>query len=96
MARPIATRWRWPPESCARLAVEQRARGRGSSAALADAFASISALARFAQLAAPKRHVLAHRHVRVERVVLEHHGDVAVLRRHVVDHACRRSRSRRR
>ena len=25
MARPIATRWRWPPESCARLAVEQRA-----------------------------------------------------------------------
>ena len=25
------------------------------------------------------------RHVRVERVVLEHHGDVAVLRRHVVD-----------
>ena len=29
--------------------------------------------------------VLAHRHVRIERVVLEHHGDVAFLRRHVVD-----------
>ena len=32
-----------------------------------------------------ERHVLDHRHVRIERVVLEHHGDVAVLRRHVVD-----------
>ena len=29
--------------------------------------------------------VLRHRHVRVQRVVLEHHGDVAVLRRQVVD-----------
>ena len=32
-------------------------------------------------------HVLAHRHVRVERVVLEHHRDVAILRRQVVHHA---------
>ena len=31
--------------------------------------------------------VLAHRHVRVERVVLEHHRDVALFRRHVVDAA---------
>ena len=31
-----------------------------------------------------KRQVLAHRHVRVKRVVLKHHGDVAVLGRHVV------------
>ena len=30
---------------------------------------------------------VAHRHVRVERVVLEHHRDVAVLGRHVVDDA---------
>ncbi len=34
MARPMATRWRWPPESCARLAVEivgeiERRRGLG-------------------------------------------------------------------
>src|SRR5690606_22305317 len=32
-------------------------------------------------------HVLEDRHVRIERVVLEHHGDVPVLRRHVVDDA---------
>jgi hypothetical protein len=31
--------------------------------------------------------VLGHGHVRVQRVALEHHRDVAVLRRHVVDHA---------
>jgi len=30
--------------------------------------------------------VLPHRHVRIERVALEHHRDVAVLGRHVVDH----------
>ncbi len=40
-------------------------------------------------LAGPEREldVLAHRHVRVERVALEDHGDVAVLRFHVVDDA---------
>ena len=32
-------------------------------------------------------HVVGHRHMRIERVVLEHHGDVALFRRHVVDHA---------
>jgi hypothetical protein len=31
-------------------------------------------------------HVLAHRHVRVQRVALEDHRDVAVLRLQVVDH----------
>ncbi len=35
----------------------------------------------------PVGHVLAHRHVRVERVVLEHHRDVAVLRLEPVDDA---------
>ena len=34
----------------------------------------------------PEGHVLEHGHVRVERVVLEDHRDVAVLRRHVVHH----------
>jgi hypothetical protein len=46
---------------------------------------SIPALG-LAQLEA-EGHVIIHRHVRVERVALEHHGDVAVLGRHVVDHA---------
>ncbi len=32
-------------------------------------------------------HVLPNRHVRIERVVLKHHRDVAVPRVHVVDHA---------
>ncbi len=32
-----------------------------------------------------ERHVVEHAHVRVERVVLEHHRDVALLRWHVVD-----------
>ena len=35
--------------------------------------------------AQPERHVFEHRHMRVERIVLEHHGDVPVLWRHVVD-----------
>ena len=33
----------------------------------------------------PERHVLERRHVRVKRVILKHHGDVAVFRRQVVD-----------
>ena len=33
----------------------------------------------------PELEVLADGHVRIERVVLEHHRDVPVLRRHVVD-----------
>ena len=33
----------------------------------------------------PERHVVVDGHVRVQRVVLEHHRDVAVLRRQVVD-----------
>ena len=42
-------------------------------------------LGEFAQLQA-EGHVVEGRHVRIERVVLEHHGDVAVLRRQIVDH----------
>ena len=31
--------------------------------------------------------VLAHGHVRIERVALEHHGNVAITRRQIIDHA---------
>ena len=34
-----------------------------------------------------ERHVVADRHVRVERIALEHHRDIAILRRDVVDDA---------
>jgi hypothetical protein len=30
-------------------------------------------------------HIFEHGHVRIERVVLKHHGDVAILRRQIVD-----------
>src|SRR5947199_248586 len=43
------------------------------------------ALFEFAHLQA-ERHVVIHAHMRVERVVLEHHGDVSVHRRQFIDH----------
>ena len=61
---------------------------------LADAGAAL-VLGRAGELER-EAHVLADGHVRVERVGLEHHGDVALLGRQGVDHACRRWRSRRR
>ena len=33
-----------------------------------------------------KGHVVGNGHVRIERIVLEHHGDVALLRRETIDH----------
>ena len=62
-----------------------RGRGRGSRPR-ACTRSSISRLRRAAQLER-EAHVGGDRHVRIERVVLEHHGDVALLRRQVVDHA---------
>ena len=34
----------------------------------------------------PKGHVLVHRHVGIKGVGLEDHGDIAILRRYIVDH----------
>ena len=81
IARPIATRWRWPPESWAGL--RSRCCSRSRMRAASSTFLAISSLGG-AQLQR-EAHVLAHAHVRIERVVLEHHRDVAVLGRLVVD-----------
>ena len=81
MARPMATRWRWPPESCG---------GRRSSSSSGRASppprgcACPSRPCRALRRAARSR-CSGHRHVRVERVVLEHHGDVPILGLEVVD-----------
>ena len=67
---------------CLRLAVEVLGDAedvRGLRDALRDLL-----LGNLAQLER-KRHVLRDRHMRIERVVLEYHRDVAVLRRNVVD-----------
>ena len=74
----MATRWRWPPESCARLAVEE---GRDSSSvARGLAHLGVDLGLRRAAVAQAVGHVVVDAHMRIERVVLEHHGDVAVLR----------------
>jgi hypothetical protein len=65
-----------PARELARLAVEERRKlqdVRGARDPLGD-----FRLGKAADLEAV-RHVVAHRHVRIERVVLEDHGDVAVL-----------------
>jgi hypothetical protein len=69
MARPMATRWRWPPES---------ALGCGGADLL------VHLLVGDLLEAQREGHVLVHRHVGVQGVALEDHGDVAVLGRHVV------------
>ncbi len=80
MARPIATRWRWPPESWPGL------RSRSSSicriSAASRILRSISGRAHAHGLEAEGQ-VLAHAHVRVERVGLEDHGELALGRRHL-------------
>ena len=67
----------------ARLALEQFADAEDVGRFL-DALGDLG-LFEFAHLQA-ERHVVVHAHVRVERVVLEHHRDVAIHRRQFVDH----------
>ena len=78
IARPIATRCRWPPESAAGRRSSSSS-SPSSFATSADAAVDLG-LRRLADLE-PVAEVLAHGHVRVERVVLEDHRDVAVARR---------------
>src|SRR4051812_45286105 len=76
IARPIATRWRWPPES---------APGRRSSSSESPRTSATCLTRRSRGLVdAPKAQaeaeVAAHGQVRVQRVVLEDHRDVALAR----------------
>ena len=75
MARPMATRWRWPPESSA-----GRRASSGSSESMREAVATRSSMVACggAGLLEAEGHVVAHGQVRVERVGLEDHGDLAL------------------
>ena len=77
MARPIATRWRWPPESCRGLRSSMRAELENARGFL---HAGVDLGLRHAAVAQAIGHVVVDAHMRIERVVLEHHGDVAVGR----------------
>ena len=68
----------------ARIAVEQRVEPENIGGAL-DAAVDLGP--RRAPQLEREAHIGGDRHVGIERIVLEHHGDVALLRRHVVDHA---------
>ena len=75
MARPMATRWRWPPESWP----GRRSRSGSISsmrAACGDALGDLGAGE--AGVLEAEGEVLAHGHVRVEGVGLEDHGEAAV------------------
>ena len=82
MARPIATRWRWPPESCLGLRCEQLLE---LQHARRLAHAPVDLVLGVVVQPQAEGHVLVDAQVRVERVVLEDHGDVAVARLQVVD-----------
>ena len=84
MARPIATRWRWPPESWPGLRSRSSPICRISAAS--RILRSISARAHAHGLEA-EGEVLPDAHVRVERVGLEDHGELALGRRHL-GHVC--------
>ena len=82
IARPIATRWRCPPESCPGL----RSRYSVSPSKAATSLTRFSRTL-FFTLAIRKRKadVRRHREIRIQRVVLEDHRDVALLGREVGD-----------
>ena len=80
----MATRWRWPPESCRGL---RSSIGGEFEDAGGFADAGVDLGLGHAAVAQAIGHVVVDAHMRVERVVLEHHGDVAVGRLDLVDDA---------
>ena len=82
IARPIATRCLWPPESArgfrSRYSLEVEDLGRLEHSLSISAFETRAIFRREA-------HVVGDRHVRIEGVVLEHHRHVAILRSDVRD-----------
>ena len=81
MARPIATRCRWPPDSSFGCRSSS-----GSSPRMRAARLTCLAISSFGVRgkAQGKAHIVAHGHMRVERIGLEHHGDAALGRIDVV------------
>ena len=81
MARPMATRCCCPPRELGGMALEELLEPE-ELRRLAHPF--LDAAPGRAAHAKRETEVLAHRHVRVQRIALEHHRHVAVARRHVV------------
>jgi len=79
----MATRWRWPPD-LPRLAIQHRSNFQNPGG-FADPAVDLGRA--HAAVAQPIGHVVVNAHVRIERVVLEDHGDVALGRFDPVDDA---------
>jgi hypothetical protein len=72
----MATRWRWPPGELAGVALEER----GEAEDLGGAVHLLLDLSLGGSLELEgEGHVLQDGHVGVERIVLEHHGDVPLF-----------------
>ena len=82
IARPIATRWRWPPESSAGL---RSSSSSSPSVVATSSDAAVTLGLRHMTEPQAERRDSRDGHVRVERVVLKHHREVAVLGPHVGD-----------
>ena len=79
MARASATRWRWPPESC----VARRVRRSPPSCTISSACSTRCAKSAVEARRAAERESDVRRdaHMREQRVVLEHHAQLALVRR---------------